>query len=258
MYTVILADDSLSNPGTFFWLQNIEVSEKRFAYVEPDAFKGLMCLQSLIIRRCQLTQMPPLEPIKTLLMFLRLRMNNISNVPQNYFEGFSQLKHLYLSSNLLSKLPNIQPLNSSLVILDLSVNIITSLSVPYNEQVFKFLKIINLMANLLTTFDIGSLSLWPALSDLDISANCLTTVPNITDFNTNRSQQTVLNVWSNVIDCTSDIVWLFDGLQRNESIGNSYTRSSIVLDGFMYSKCAKPEHLSGRSLGHLSKRNIHE
>ena len=47
--------------------------------------------------------------------------------------------------------------------------------------------------------------------------------------------------------------WLFDGLEKNESIGHSYRGESMAISGFDRSECAKPKCLEGWIFGLLSK-----
>ena len=226
---------------------------KRFVYLDKNAFAGLIRVQCIRIQHCQLTHMPPLDPIKRSVSFINLGPNNISCVPENYFDGYSHLRNLYLTRNKLSILPNVQQINRTLKVFLLNYNNISALSVSVIGHEFKRLKELGLRSNSLTAFDVGFLSYWPSLSLLDISSNPLTTVPNISGFDMNRSQETTMLFGSNAIACDSDMAWLFDGLQNDEYIGHFYQRKSVRLDGFMRSKCTEPMNLRGRNVGKLSK-----
>ena len=197
--------------------------------------------------------MPPFDVIKKSLVFIDLSSNKISLVQQNYFEGYIHLKHLYFARNHLSNSPNVQSLNRTLMVLDLTFNNITALSGSLIDQEFKMLHELLLGSNILTTFDISLLSLWPSLRLLSLSFNPLTTVPDISSFNITRSQRTILHFSSSQTECSSNIAWLFDGLQKNESIGHFYQRRCMRIEGFEGSECAKPKCLKGRIVGFLSK-----
>ena len=199
--------------------------------------------------------MPPLDPIKKTLIFIDLSSNNILSVPRNYFDGYRHLKRLNLSGNELSIAPNVQLLNRTLEVFLLNYNKITTLSGSVTEQEFKKLKELGLNSNLLTVFAVRFLSYWPSLRLLDISFTPLTTVPNTSGLNITRSQDIILALASDTIECDSGIAWLFGGLQGSETIGHSYRKDSIRTEGFMKSKCATPMTLSGRVVGQLSKEN---
>ena len=199
--------------------------------------------------------MPPLDPIKKTIIFLDLSSNIILSVPQNYFDGYRHLKRLNLSWNKLSVSPNVQLLNRTLEVFLLNYNKITALSGSVIEQEFRKLKELGLQSNLLTLFAVRFISYWPSLRLLDISFNPLTTVPNTSGLNITRSQDMILALKSDTIECDSGIAWLFDGLHESETIGHSYKKESIRTEGFMKSKCSTPMTLRGRIVGQLSKEN---
>ena len=236
-----------------FLLQVIQVSNKRFVYLDMKTFSGLMRLRFLRIMNCQLTQMPSLDPIKKSIILLNLTHNNISHIPGKYFEGFAHFKHLIIRSNYLTEIPNIQSLNCTLIEFDLGDNKITTLPDSFTDHVFKLLKHLDLWSNLLTQFDMQWLANLPALHTLDIARNPLTAVPNITGFMEGHSNHIEVRFGSEMIVCDSSVTWIFDGLQLNESIGISIKRGYIEIHGFLYSTCATPKRLSGRLLGLLSK-----
>ena len=127
------------------YLQKISVADNLIHLMRDEALCGLNNLLELILKRCELRQMPPLHPVKNTLQLLNVHDNNISKISRDYFDGCTALTYLTLSKNKLSSFPDVSPARQTLNLLKISSNGIRAISrtmidstFPYLEEVYVF------------------------------------------------------------------------------------------------------------------------
>ena len=136
---------------------------------EEQAFRGLTSLHKLNMRRCEISEMPPLNPVKRTLISVRLSHNRIKSIPGEYFIGFLKLSTLDLSFNLLQSISQLHPLSDTLEQLYLDSNKLEDFPSNVHNITYTVLVILHLPQNYLSAFRKTMLKSFPSLRTLHLS-----------------------------------------------------------------------------------------
>ena len=229
--------------------------------MDVGALSGLAMLQVLLLKRCQLRQMPPVvDTVKYTLEVLNLHGNRISTIGPDYFEGFVTLTLLQLSGNQLKTIPDLGPLSGTLIHLSFISNCITDISHSLYANTFAALTSIKLADNLIANVPCCVFSKWPSLAEFDISYNYLHSFPFPEFLVFNARKDVFMRLGFNRWRCDSALAWLAE-LDIGEVVrmGSTrrYSRSGFVwfLD-YDIIRCAGPPRHARIRLLKLSKFKV--
>ena len=146
---------------------------------EEEAFYGLTNLQSLYMMDCEITEMPPLNPVKRILKTLSLAHNQIKLIPADYFFAFPKLIFLDLSYNSLTSVSQLHPLSATLQKLELGSNRLQYFPTNFYNVTYTALYILNLRNNKLKECRPDMLNNFPGLSLLNLIENSISYVNDL-------------------------------------------------------------------------------
>ena len=148
---------------------------------EEQAFRGLTSLHKLNMRRCEISEMPPLNPVKRTLISVRLSHNRIKSIPGEYFIGFLKLSTLDLSFNLLQSISQLHPLSDTLEQLYLDSNKLEDFPSNVHNITYTVLVILHLPQNYLSAFRKTMLKSFPSLRTLHLMKNFISYVEDLSN-----------------------------------------------------------------------------
>ena len=159
--------------------QHISLEGEPIRLIEEDALYGLDSLTILKLVACSLNEMPPVNPVKSTLVFLNLRKNNLVEIPPEYFFDFTQLRRVNLASNRLIALPDFKPVAKTLHSLYVDCNNITSLRPFLTNATFSKLYILQVTENKISQLNNTLFNYMPRLGLLHIRFNLLETLEDV-------------------------------------------------------------------------------
>ena len=148
-------------------------------FFEENAFRGLTSLHNLILRHCEIPEMPPLKPVKRILITARLSHNRITSIPGKYFIGFLKLSTLDLSFNLLRSVSQLHPLSDTIEQLYLDSNRLADFPTNVHNSTYTVLVTLHLQKNCLTAFRKNMLNSFPSLRKLHLMENSISHVEDL-------------------------------------------------------------------------------
>ena len=146
---------------------------------EEEAFYGLTNLHSLYMKRCQITEMPPLNPVQSILKTLSVAHNQITLIPEDYFSGFPKLLSLDLSYNSLTSASQLHPLSATLKMLNLGSNRLQYFPTSSHNATYMVLSVLILRNNKHKEYRKDVLNNFPGLSLLNLMENSISYVKDL-------------------------------------------------------------------------------
>ena len=122
---------------------------------------------------CQISHMPPLNPVKSTLGVMWLTHNQIVSIPKDYFFGFTKLAYLDFSYNLLTSVSQLHPLSAILQQLHLDSNKLQNFPTIVHNATYGVLSTLSVQRNILTECRKDMLKNFKALSRLNLLANSI-------------------------------------------------------------------------------------
>ena len=162
-----------------WYVQELKVTGMPIHIFEEEAFCGLSKLQSLRMWFCEISEMPPLNPVKRTLSRITLSRNQIRSIPEDYFFGFSKLRYLELSNNLLTSIFQLHPLSATLHDLYLDSNKLQHFPTSVYNAIYTALVTLSLSGNNLTELRKDALNNVQSLNRLDLKANSISRVEDL-------------------------------------------------------------------------------
>ena len=164
---------------TSFYVQEIKIIGMPVHSFEEEAFYGLSNLQSLCMMLCEITEMPPLNPVKSILKILRVAHNQITFIPEDYFFAFPKLISLDLAYNSLTSVSQLHPLSATLQMLDLGSNRLQYFPTSFHNTTYTTLSILILRKNKLKECRLDMLNNFPGLNLFDLIENSISFVNDL-------------------------------------------------------------------------------
>ena len=242
-------------------LQEIYLRVPPLAYINPNAFWGLVTLETLRITGTKLRKMPPLSSLSCSLEHLDFGNNLISNSGFILTEKFCKLKYLSLSCNRLTFVPNLRHVALSLTYLNLSFNCLESLYKLYQVQFIKLRELV-LYKTCLKHISLVNLSM-SMLLRLDISRNWITIMEPIDNLNLdielwNTSDHRLsLLLDGNPWHCNDSLAWLYEDLRPPDYPMGMYmyahiyyrdTSLKIAIISQEFVTCQTPDQFKGNNI----------
>ncbi|XP_050730735.1 leucine-rich repeats and immunoglobulin-like domains protein 2 [Eriocheir sinensis] len=223
------------------WAEELDLGGNKGLRLTPNAFQGLPVLQTLYLRKLNLSSLPRLGHLPALTE-LFLSDNRISKVSAVSLEGLPRLLHLDLSRNRITRLSHTPFANVSLARLNLNRNLLTRLP-PSAFRTLTSLAELKLSRNLLTpsAFNLSD----PAFANLtnlrilDLSGNKLTDLRGLVFEHLKKLR--ILRLRRNGIQTFSD--GALYGLDSIEKLYLDYNNLTTIRSGLLFGL---------KSLGHLS------
>ena len=170
--------------------------------INQYAFRGLSDLQALFMSMCQLSEPPPIAPIRRTLRHLDLGTNNMTYIPEDYFTGCQVLDTIVLSDNQFAAVPDVGILNATLKTFILNNNMITHVESLYFVPMI-MLKTLDLSENLLTEIEFNN-AIWPSITTIGLDNNQLTVIkPDLRVW-----EKVLILVQGNPWHCDMELCWL--------------------------------------------------
>ena len=212
-----------------FVFQSLSMNGIRIKNVSSFAFWGLQHLEKVSIYDCHLSEAPSLVPIASTLRMLDLIGSKLTCLPENYFNECHLLNYINFAINLLTAVPNLRNLNATIKDILLIDNRITNVESLYFVPMTK-LKRVDLSNNLILEIVFEN-TIWPAISVIYLSNNCLTSV-NIEGLQgVLRSVDVLLH--GNPWHCDVELCWLY----------HCNFRAGMKPDWGMWSNCPGAESI---------------
>ena len=183
--------------------------------MRDEALCGLNNLLELILKRCELRQMPPLHPVKDTLQLLNVHDNNITKISRNYFDGCTALIYLTLSKNKLSSFPDVSPARQTLNLLKISSNAIPAISRTIIDSTFPNLEEVYISCNEIKVVPCGMLSAWPNIHKIDIKYNMLARLNKCIFTGGNKTSKVKIYASRNHFRCDASLSWFAKLSTRN-------------------------------------------
>ena len=146
---------------------------------EEEAFCGLSKLQRLQMRFCEISEMPPLNPVKRTLSRITLTHNRIMSIAADYFFGFANLRYLELSHNCLMSVSQLHPLSATLEHLYLDSNRLQHFPTSVHNVTYTLLLTLSLSGNNLIEFTKDVLGNLQNLGRLNLRTNSISRVEDL-------------------------------------------------------------------------------
>ena len=170
--------------------------------INEYAFRGLSDIQALVMSMCQLSEPPPIAPIRRTLRHLDLGTNNMTYIPEDYFTGCQVLDTIVLSDNQFAAVPDVGILNATLKTFILNNNMITHVESLYFVPMI-MLKTLDLSENLLTEIEFNN-AIWPSITTIGLDNNQLTVIkPDLRVW-----EKVLILVQGNPWHCDMELCWL--------------------------------------------------
>ena len=209
-------------------------------------------LRILEITNAYLTSPVPLTQIKSTLVELNFMTNSIVYIPKHYFYGCRILRKVWFNNNRLFVLPDLGYIAKTIYYLNFEENCVKSVDKLQNVT-FPILEHLYIGFNLISSFDIRSISRMSSLANLAIQQNNITQLQNPENFVISKINQ--LHVGTNPWHCGTNLAWML----KWDHTENYYASVRAVFTNFRIMdmedvKCHTPNNLKGMKLMYIGKK----
>ena len=219
-------------------LSVLDLSQNFIGHQDDLTFKHFNSLSELNVSSNYIKDLPALSIFPRSIKVLDLGFNYIRCLNHASLSHLGFLNILKLQHNYLSEFPNIN--ETWIHSLDLSYNIFQTF--PNLFHLGAYLNSLYLKGNQINTLPRSLLEALSSLTDLDLSYNKLTYIPNVYDMQ--ATSLTNLSIFNNPLHCNCRLTWLKENIQFQLDIKPSDK------------PCVFPKELSTVKWGMISKEQL--